>query len=637
MGERLVFDIEADGLLLDVTKLHCISVYNVDTGEAARYHWWDIEDGLDRLSKADLLIGHNICTYDIPAIRKLHPTWSYGGELIDTLLLGCILYPEDGVLSLEDWTAKLHMSVEKVQNEDWTTYTPLMGERCDKDVKINYKVYQHLSSHSEYPLVKGVPLDTEQKVALIHAAQTLRGVTFDAHKAIFLIKELDTRLAVLREAIIAEAPKVVLLPGVAKCRQESERKKRKSFVDRNEIPPGTCKCFKADGTYNQATKKYFGNDYRKVKGPYTKITIKSMNPDSSEEVKELLLSLGWKPTEWNSVKDKVTGEFRITSPKLTEDSYDSLPPGFGKTVAEYKMMSHRRNFLLNKTDNSKGALAAAAQRGDGRVTADAFTCGTPTSRYRHSGTVCNIPRPSTPYGPQLRSLFMAAEGFLQVGVDLSGIEARMLAHYLLAGRYNDCEKTAKLILSGDFHTVNAEMWGVSRDTAKSVLYALMYGAGAKKLAQTAGKPESMGAKLKRDFYKKHPGIAQLIRDLESAYEVRGWIKGLDGRPLYIRSKMKLLNTLLQNAAAVVFKNWMIKLEKFRGMCGIFDNVHQLIAYHDELQFEVGQSSKGTAKEEVAKEWAKTCEDMSVETGEDLGIKVKIEAEAKIGENWRDCH
>jgi len=100
-------------------------------------------------------------------------------------------------------------------------------------------------------------------------------------------------------------------------------------------------------------------------------------------------------------------------------------------------------------------------------------------------------------------------------------------------------------------------------TERVVTYPLehnvMYGAGAKKLAQTLGKPEKEGAKLKRAFYKAHPGIEELIDDLENAYSKRKYIKNIDGRPLYIRSKIKLLNTLLQATAAVVFKKWMIAL------------------------------------------------------------------------------
>lgn len=150
----------------------------------------------------------------------------------------------------------------------------------------------------------------------------------------------------------------------------------------------------------------------------------------------------------------------------------------------------------------------------------------------------------------------------------------------------------------------------------------MYGAGNKKLALTAGLPENTGAKIKRNFYKAHPGIKELIDDLEEAYDRKKWIKGLDGRPLFIRQKNRLLNTLLQNAATVVFKRWMVQLGE------LAVNEEQIIAYHDELQYEV--------PEEVAEGWAAVCEDTAKAVGIELKIRVPIEAEAKIGMNWGEC-
>ena len=635
MSGRYVFDIETNGLLLDVTKIHCISVYDIDEGTSYTYSGKEVSSGLILLKDATELIGHNITGYDIPAIRKLYPKWRTYATLMDTLLLTCILHPDYGILSLEDWAIKLKIE-SKVQHEDWSTLSDEMIERCESDVRINFKVYERLINSPAYDKVKE-PLNLEQQVALIHAQQVVTGVTFNVKKGIFLLGELDGRLHKRRELLIDTGPMTCMLPGIAKKNQRDVRSSKEQMISQGLVPSGTHKHLKADGTYTVATKKYFPDgEYLKVCGPYTKIEIKKLNPDSKEEVKDLLLTLGWVPTEWNRRKDKVTDEWRVTSPKLTEDSYASLPPGFGQTVAEYNMMSHRRNFLLNKKDKTKGALAAVYKRGDGRVTPDAFTCGTPTSRYRHSGTVCNIPRPSTVYGPEIRSLFRVPEGSLMVGIDLSGIEARMLAHYLLAGNYTRGRETADLILSpdktNDFHSYNAKNWGVSRDIAKNTLYALMYGAGAKKLADTAGKPESMGKRLKKDFYKAHPGIKELIDDLERAYDKKGWIKGLDGRPLYVRSKMKLLNTLLQNAAAVVFKDWMVSIEKDR-----IDNwrtkklIKQIIAYHDELQFEINGS------EEIAKLWGWRCEEIATEVGKRLGIQVPINAEAKIGNNWKETH
>lgn len=621
----LVFDIEANNLLRKVSKTHCTSALCIETQEA--YHWGpsNLEDGIIELQKADVLVGHNIMGYDIQAFRKLYPSlWNYKGEFIDTMLLGCILYPEDRILSLEAWAKKLHLSQQKVVHEDWSTYSPEMKIRCDSDVVINAAAYSYLLKHPEYEMAKEA-LKIEQSVLSIHSQQAVTGVSFDIQNAVLLYEELNSRAEAIREKIIEMAPKTVFIPGVAKCKQEEVKKQQVATINP----------YKKDGSYTLATKKYFLDGYQKVKGPYSKIEIQELNPDADQQVKDLLLSLGWVPTEWNFKKGKdkqfiqdANGQRIPTSPKLTEDSYMSLPPGLGTMIAEYNMLCHRRSFLLNKRKD-RGALIAVRDRGDGRVSADAFTCGTPTGRYRHSGTVCNIPRPTSPYGKEIRGLFRAAPGKWFVGADLCGIEVRCLAWYLLRGNYSRARETADLILSpdkgNDFHTFNARHWNVSRDTAKSGLYALMYGAGAKKLAQTLGKPENEGARLKKSFYLAHPGIEELINDLEKAFSQRKYIKNIDGRPLYIRSKTKLLNTLLQGTAAVVFKKWMIAMAEVTP-----DSVRQVIAYHDECQFEVDT-------QEEAREWIKVCERLAKEVGKEMGAPLPIEAEAKIGKDWGETH
>jgi len=161
----------------------------------------------------------------------------------------------------------------------------------------------------------------------------------------------------------------------------------------------------------------------------------------------------------------------------------------------------------------------------------------------------------------------------------------------------------------------------------------MYGAGPAKLAAIAGRPQNAGRKLKDDFYAKHPAILELIQDLEIAYKRNnGWIKGIDGRPLYVRRASTLLNTLLQNAATVVFKNWMVRLEQVRSSNSIYkDAVKQIIAYHDELQYAVGGSKK------LAEDWGFCCCAAAATVGTQMGLKVPIAAEFKRGKNWRDCH
>jgi len=162
----------------------------------------------------------------------------------------------------------------------------------------------------------------------------------------------------------------------------------------------------------------------------------------------------------------------------------------------------------------------------------------------------------------------------------------------------------------------------------------MYGAGAKKLARILGRAENAGAKIKKDFYKAHPAIEELIKDLVKTYRARGYLLSLDGRPLYSRGENKILNQLLQNAAAIIFKKWMVLcdevktefIEKYK-----VEHIGQMIAYHDEIQFEI------KSDEAIANQWGAVVCQASVAIGVEMKILVPIAAEYKVGHDWAQCH
>ena len=303
----------------------------------------------------------------------------------------------------------------------------------------------------------------------------------------------------------------------------------------------------------------------------------------------------------------------------------------GKDIAEYNMLSHRSRFIYNPWakggDGPKGALTKV-RFDDMRVAADALTCATPTSRYRHMGVVCNIPRPTSDYGTEIRSLFCVPDGWFLLGLDLAGIEARCLAHYIMP--YPGGPELAKIITDGDFHQHNADLWGVSRNHAKSGLYALMYGCFPPKLAEVLGKPKGEGQKWFDRFWEVNEPIKLLIDDLEKAYAKKGGtIFSLDGRKLYVREKRTLLNTLLQNAGAMVFKRWMVLCDNWLSHRNY--DMHQVIAYHDELQFESGENLERTEYAADA-----FCQ-LALAAGESLDMAVPTPADWKIGNNWAETH
>ena len=248
------------------------------------------------------------------------------------------------------------------------------------------------------------------------------------------------------------------------------------------------------------------NDWN-IGGPFSKVIFEKINLNSSKQVKEWLFTLNWKPTTWNYNKE--TKE--KTSPKLTEDSFISLPPGIGQDYARYNVLKHRRNSILSfKDPENKGLLGL--MRPDGRISATAITLGTNTGRYTHSGAYCNIPSNDATYGIEMRKCFRASEDRVFVGCDLSGIEMRMAAHF--AYKY-DKGKLMDMVLNGDFHKEQAEnVYGCSRGLGKSVTYGILYGAGAAKAADILGCSAAKGQKLIDLFWDFNEGLGKLKKALE---------------------------------------------------------------------------------------------------------------------------
>ena len=211
----------------------------------------------------------------------------------------------------------------------------------------------------------------------------------------------------------------------------------------------------------------------KVGGPFSRIDWVEPNLGSDKQVKELLSGMGWEPTEWNYKKSpsgrKIYDSDKNpikSSPKLTEDSYDSIVGGIGPSIAEYLKAKHRRSTI-------QGWLKVVDD--NDFIHAIANPLGTPTGRFTHR-VVVNVPKPKdyVYFGKTIRSLFTCREGYRLVGHDFSGLEARVMAHYL-----NDPDLTAKLIFGNskdgtDFHTFfwkPLEDFIDSRDNAKNVEYA----------------------------------------------------------------------------------------------------------------------------------------------------------------------
>ena len=251
-------------------------------------------------------------------------------------------------------------------------------------------------------------------------------------------------------------------------------------------------------------------------------------------------------------------------------------------------------------------------------------CSVATNTFRCAHRRPNVSQ--TPSDLRFRALFTATDSLVMCGADLSGIELRMLAHYL--ARY-DGGRYADILLTGDIHQVNADKIGISRRQVKTVSYAFLYGAGDQKLGISVdpglspSKAKKKGKEIRAAYVEAIDGLDQLLKAVKHRGE-QGFIKGIDGRKILVDSPHKALNYLLQGSAGIIAKRQMVIANE-----NLPPTAHQLGFIHDELQYEVHKHH--------SEELAFTLELSAALAGEYYSLRCPIEAEAKIGKTWADVH
>lgn len=611
----LVFDLEGNGLLEAITKLHCLAFVDLITGKRYKFTPDKVEQGLRLLMEADLLIGHNVIKYDIPAIQKLFPWFVIERtKVIDTLVLSRLLFADIGDRDRDKWRGDKNGLQSPLETKLYGSHSlKAWGQRlgfpkgdydggfeefCDEmlvynvqDVEVTIRLWQLLlavaraqrrtvddatrQADQDDPSVFGRSGELEHHVAWIVANQERYGFTFNVTDAQRLAGEL-----------------------IAK-RHELEQKLQEVF------PPW-------DEEIGWFTPKVNNAKLGYVKGvPVMKTKRMEFNPGSRHHIANRLSALrGWEPREYTP----------DGSAKIDETILESLPWPEAKLLSEYFMIQKRIGMLAE----GKGAWLKYER--NGKIHGECITNGAVTGRATHkSPNIAQVPACGTPYGKECRSLFGPSKGRVQVGIDVSGLELRMLAHFMAK---HDKGAYAKEVVEGDVHTINQKAAGLeTRNQAKTFIYAFLYGAGPEKIGSIVGKGAAHGRTLKQRFLKRTPALAKLIEGVKRA-SGRGYLVGLDGRRLTIRSAHAALNTLLQSAGALVCKRWMVELDlampdDWRG------RVQQLAWVHDELQFECDP--------EIAEDLGKLAVECITRAGNYFNIRVPLTGEYKIGRNWAETH
>ena len=254
--------------------------------------------------------------------------------------------------------------------------------------------------------------------------------------------------------------------------------------------------------------------------------------------------------------------------------------------------------------------------------------GTITGRMTHtSPNMAQIPAVYSPYGKECRDVWTTRThadsigNSVLLGCDASSLELRMLAHYM-----NDRDFTREVV-DGDVHTANQNAAGLpTRDNAKTFIYAFLYGAGAAKIGKIVDGTAKDGKKLIDKFLSNMPAL-RALRSKVDKLASRGYVLGIDGRVLQIRSAHAALNSLLQGAGAIVCKEWLkhiiIQATK-RNL-----DFKLVASIHDEYQFEV--------RKDHAEELGEVTKLAMKLTEQSLKVRCPLDSEYKVGNTWAETH
>lgn len=613
-SRRYIFDIETDGFVEELTKVHCLVLKDIDTGEVLSYAdhpgYRPIEEGVRLLAGSDLIVGHNVINFDIPALIKVYPWFRPRGVVRDTIVCARLMWPADelkdqdtrrlragtlpgnlwGNFSLEAWGYRLG-NYKGDYKGPWDTWSTTMQDYCEQDVEVTFSLWERIQKKNWEPQ----SVELEHDVQWIVARQERYGFLFDQERATRYYADLVQRKVEL-EATLQE-----LFPP---------------WVEETVFIPKA----------NNGPRGY-------VKGvPFTKRKTVTFKPSSRDHIAQRLIAKhGWEPQEFG--KDG--------KPTCDDETLSSLPYPEAAVLCEYLMIEKR----MGQLSTGKEAWLRHV-KADGRIHGRVTTNGAVTGRMTHSKpNMAQVPGLTDkktgqpmPYGKDSRECFTVPRGKKLVGCDADALELRCLAGYMAkydGGDYVRVVLEGKKELGTDMHTVNAKALGCSRDAAKVWFYAFIYGAGDFKLgtilAAPAGEEQAWGKRSRARFMKNLPALGQIVEKVREKVAKKGYLKGLDGRRLRTRSAHSAFNTLLQSAGAILMKKAMVILDRDLQEAGYVPGVnYEFVAnVHDEWQIE--------ADEDIAHDIGKRAVTAIIRAGEFYNFGCPLGGNYGVGDNWAETH
>ena len=614
---ELVLDIETNGLLPVLDTIHCLVMKDVNKGTifscADQPGYMPIERGLELLSNADKVIFHNGLKFDIPAIKKIYPRFELKKNVkyFDTLITSRLFWPElepvdaakfshidrkyFGRHSLAAWGERLGVSKikfkEETKKEDkeikdvWAQWSETMQKYCEGDVEVSTKLYEYMSAQNADPR----SVELEHEFALVMAKQEAFGFPFNEKAAFALVNTLKAR------------------------RSELEDRLQETF------PPI------AEERWSEKTGKQLK----------TKVTV--FNPASRQQTAQRLQEKYPEITFDSTEKG---------SPKVDDDVLEILGQKYPEAnlLAEYQLLNKR---LGQIAEGKEAWLKHCQTYNDGRIHGEVVTNACISGRCSHKRpNMAQVPSVGHAFGAECRALFYAPNGWSLVGADASGLELRALGAWL--AYFDDGEYASLVSKDGfDIHTYNAKLFGIydgigeiskaTRDLSKRLIYCILYGGGAKKTGSIIS-PDSnedsqykQGKKTIDTFYSNLPAIKKLKDLIEERITQRGYLTGIDGRRLQIRSKHSALNQLLQSTGAIAVKKaTTILYDDLSNEGLVFGKDWGFVAHvHDEYQ--------ALVKPEYVDLYTKLAIDSFRKSGEYFQLKCPLTGESRTGKNWMETH
>ena len=613
----IVFDIETDGLLDELTKIHVLAwmgrdgqVHHTDDYEAMRLFF----------TEADVLVGHNIIRFDIPAVEKVLGI-KVKAKLVDTLALSWYLHFDRQRHGLEGYGEDYGVPKPVIKGWDSLTYEEY-AHRCSEDVKINSRLWRDLDMK-----LNKLYQDSAEKERFIDylsfkldcaREQEALGWKLDVDRTQAAYDEI-MRLKEEKEDQLADAMPRRILTAV-RTKPKVMHKKDGSLSSHGERWTALCAENKMPTSAEQIT--VVTGDER-------------ANPNSNDQVKDWLYSLGWKPKTWKFQRNKKTGEDKIIEQvrkdgELCESVLALVDVDPAVSVLDgLTVLNHRAGILKSFLESHKDGYLKAEIAG--------FTN---TMRFRHAKPLVNLPGVDKPYGDIIRGVLTCPDGHSLCGADMTSLEDTTKRHYMKPldpdyveemsregfDPHLDLAKFAGQVTQQEIDDYNAGKRPDIKSLRKAykvVNYSATYGVGAPKLARETGMAEKDAKKLLDAFWKRNWSIQEVAGKLR-VRELFGtmWLQNPVSKFWYqLRSDKDRFSTLNQGTGVFCFDSWVAICRK--------NGLKTIGQFHDEIivLVEAGkeQETEATMKAAIASV------NKRIQLNVDLGV------DAQFGSTYADIH